>query len=27
VTVDQLIDKHWVDSAIKELGPYKPKAL
>ena len=26
VTVDQLIDTSWVDRAVKELGPYKPKA-
>lgn len=25
VTVDQLIDKSWVERAIAELGPYKPK--
>jgi NitT/TauT family transport system substrate-binding protein len=25
VTVDQLIDMRWVDAALKELGPYKPK--
>jgi NitT/TauT family transport system substrate-binding protein len=26
VTVAQLIDKRWVEAAIAELGPYKPKA-
>jgi NitT/TauT family transport system substrate-binding protein len=26
VTVEQLIDTSWVDRAVKELGPYKPKA-
>ena len=25
-TVDQLIDRRWVDAAVKELGPWKPKA-
>jgi NitT/TauT family transport system substrate-binding protein len=26
VTVDQLIDASWVDRAVRELGPYKPKS-
>ena len=26
VTVDQLVDRRWVEAAVKELGPYKPKA-
>lgn len=26
VTVEQLIDMRWVDAALRELGPYKPKA-
>ena len=25
VTVSQLIDRRWVEAAIKDLGPYKPK--
>ena len=25
ITVEQLIDNRWVDDAVKELGPYKPK--
>jgi NitT/TauT family transport system substrate-binding protein len=25
-TVDQLIDNRWTEAAVKELGPYKPKA-
>ena len=25
VTVSQLIDKRWVEAAIKDLGPYKPR--
>jgi NitT/TauT family transport system substrate-binding protein len=26
IRVDQLIDNRWVDEAVKELGPYKPKS-
>jgi NitT/TauT family transport system substrate-binding protein len=25
VTVDMILDQSWVDAAVKELGPYKPK--
>lgn len=26
VTVEQLIDKSWVEQAVRELGPYRPKS-